>query len=888
MKHWHGLSSPFTANTEKQTNNNKRSILLLFVAPLLLLGNSKLMAQCEFLQPQSGIQFMGQPQHFTWKNLSLMGNIPISSIKQYSALFANCSMDSNTWLEAQVFLDFNPSSANYLDILFHFDSTLNNGWILRLGDTEDGIKLIQRKGSSEIVTLKGESGHFNKTKSNIQIRIVKQIQQIIVLYKDSSWEQFKCLGAAIDTMPLNQEYHGLGILQTGSGAAGKQMLTSFYVGPPRPDRSPPNLTKVQWIKPNQAELHFSEPITIENRNQIICEKMAADTFYLTNNRTIQAIFSPKSCNEPHRIYVQNAKDSANNIQPLQQQTAFVECETPVSPYQITFSEIMADPSPSVGLLPHTQYIELKNNTQQALWLNELTLSDHQTQIQLPKYLIPAQQYVLLVPQTDSFYRKKMPNVIPMELPYINIESDQLTLKNKTHHTVHQFNYQRYIHHPSFSNGGYSLEKPDSSCACLDPFLWQSNTQQGGTPGTTNLKTIPYPSPRNPLPINDMLFKIHIVECVGPDTVIIHFNQPLDPILWNKVKIQSTNTQHEFKVVNTQTNHHFQPNLYGASLRLTVSPALIPNQIIQAHISNAFSCMGNPLIDSQISIIFGEKPPQPTEIQFNEIMFNALEELPDFIEITNTSNKPLQLQGLQLHVVKPQQSPEIITLHTKPFTLLPKQFVCYSKNGYVIARAYNPNNAVQHVTVSNFPDLPASEATLLLVSAQQVALDQLHYNENQHSPFIQSNKGVSLEKTTPNAPSSEAAHWLSATHTVGFATPGEQNSHSPNQLARQRKINKPFQLQKTCYFMDYNDPIQLQHQFQKPGFVITATLFSMQGSRIATPLKLVEVSANGVLLIPTQPLSNYIPNGNYLLHVEAFHPDADICTQNLRLVLLRNP
>jgi hypothetical protein len=299
-------------------------------------------------------------------------------------------------------------------------------------------------------------------------------------------------------------------------------------------------------------------------------------------------------------------------------------------------------------------------------------------------------------------------------------------------------------------------------------------------------------------------------------------------------------------------------------------------------------MGNPIIDSQITVIFGEKPPQPKDIQFNEIMFNALEELSDFIEITNTSNAPVQLQGLQLHVVKPQQSPEIITLHPKPFTLLPKQILCYSKNGYAIARAYNPNEAIQHVTVSNFPDLPASEAELLLVSAQQIVLDQTQYNENQHSPFLQSNKGVSLEKTTPNAPSSEAAHWLSATHTVGFATPGEQNSHSPNQLARQRKINKPFQLQKTCYFMDDNDPIQLQHQFQKPGFVITATLFSMQGSRIATPLKLVEVSANGVLLIPTQPLSNYIPNGNYLLHVEAFHPDADICTQNLRLVLLRNP
>ena len=833
------------------------------------------------------MQFLGQPQFFTWNKKTLVSNIPVLATKQYITLTAKCTMDSNTWLESQIFLDFNPSSANYIDLYFHADSSHKNGWLLRLGDTDDGIKLYRKKQSAELLELKGEAGFFNKSKSNISIRIVKQSQQIIVLYKDSAWEKYKCLGAAIDTMPVSQNHHGIGIMQTGSGAAGKHQLKSYYVGPPRPDVSPPLLNTVKWINPTLVELQFSEPIEISNKNQLICEFLQADTYFYTTPSIIRAQFPGRSCNQQHWVHVQNAKDTAQNIQPLQKKSAFVECETPILPYQITFNEIMVDPTPSLGHLPNCQYIELKNNTNQSLWLNELSLSDQQTKIALPKYLIQPQQIVVLTQPKDSSITKGIPNSLAVDFPYINIDNDQLTLRNSRNEIIHQFNHFRYLHHPSFADGGYSLEKTDTNYACVDLCNWHSNSSTGGTPGLPNSMPKPWPSPRTPQPSPKINFQLHHIEALSTDTLLVLCNLPVNPNEIPRITCSESTLTHQFKYLATETNYYSQPHVANAAWKFHISPPLTQNEIVNIQFENAIACNGDSLIQITQQIAFCNKSPQPNQLQFNEVMFNALEDSYDFIELINTSQSALQLGGLQLQILQELQAPEITTLHTKPFTLLPNQMLCYSGNGFVLSRGYNPQVSINHMSVNNFPNLPSTKAMLILNNLDQSQIDQMQYNSNQHSSFLLTEKGVSLEKTSPSAPSIIQTHWISATQTVGFATPGEKNSQMPEINTAIKKNKNPFLLQKTCYFMDPNDPIQLHHAFNKPGFIVTATLFSMQGNAIITPLQFVQVSEQGLLLIPTHKLSNIVPSGNYILHVEAFHPDADLCSQNLRLVLLQN-
>ena len=838
--------------------------------PFLLFIHEDISAQCILSHTSQAGFALGHPQQFVWSVDGIQSNIATSTQKQTALCYFACNTDSLQWLEAKIYLDINPSSANFLDVFFRCDSTLQNGWLLRLGDTEDGLKLIERRAGKERIECGGEGGYFNKSKSNITLRWVKQRDQFLLLYKDSSWEDFRTLCAAVDTLPYRYHYTGIGIVQTGSSAAGKHRVETYTVGPPRPDKTPATVKSLQWKSTALAEIQFSEPILLENKNQLICNFQQALAFTQPNKKTILAQFNPQTCNQSHSVYVQNAKDSAGNIQPLQKASAFVTCPTPISPYEVTITEIMADPQPSLGYLPPVQYIELKNHTPNRLWLSELSLSDAQTRIALPKILLQPHQRITLCDHADTTAMKGIPNVVGCALPHINIESDLLTLTNQQNQTVHQFQYQQFMHHPSYSQGGYSLEHIDSNAACIDHFMWTSNTAQGGTPSLPPATFKSFPTQKSQPPNHHTAFQVAYLAATHPDTALLIFNHPVDDSL------------PPLKMTNQNASYTFQPLKIG-SHKYVIQPPLQNQQIVEVKIGPIINCNGDTLQQSVQPLGYSSLLPSAGQLQFNEVMFNALDAQPDYLEVVNTSQQPLQLMGLQLQIITDQQPEDIITLSTQPFILYPREIRCFSAEPYALAMANNPNVFHRHQRVVNFPNLPASGATLRLTHPSITEpIDEMTYSESMHSPVILSNKGVSLEKTSPTAPSNQSMHWVSATTTAGYATPGETNSQCSD---ARKTLKKVFELDKTVYNLPTEEYITVIHNLPKSGYVVKPSLFSMMGSRIPLNIPPTQVSQDGQLLLPLWMIKNNLPSGNYILHIDAFHPDADICRQNLRLVLV---
>ena len=849
-----------------------RAVLCQWLSPILLIAATDSWAQCDFIDPNTANSALGNPAHFSWTANGIQSRIPISSIKQTANIHLPCSNDTWQWFEATMYLDFNTSSANYVDLLYRFDSSLQTGWVLRLGDVDDGIKLIERKAGKERIECAGEAGYFNKTKSNITVRWVKQHTLMLLLYKDSSWEQYRTLCAAIDTLNPKSNHCGLSIIQTGSGAAGKHRFTTLIVQPPRPDKTPPTFTSLLWKSTAWAQLNFSEPVFLQNKNQLICNFQQADTFFPISSKSLLAKFPQQPCNKAHTVYVQNAQDSAGNIQAVQQRNQILECPTPIQPYQITFTEIMADPNPSVGQLPAAQYIELKNHTETALWLSELTLSDGQTTTALPKYLIPPQARITLCHYDDSTLFKGIPHLIPCKLPYLNIETETLTLTNSQQQIIHQFTYHKYMHQPGYENGGYSLEHADSATPCKDLFLWHSNTHLGGTPSQPNHPPKPFPSIKHPNGTPPQPFQIAYIAATHPDTLLMEFTDPI-----------STTTPTLFTATHPVA-HTFTP-IAQNPLKYHIQPPLITGEALPITVKFAKNCHGLSLRDSITTVAYAENIPEPGELQFNEVMFNALDHLPDYVEVVNTSNKPLQLQGLQLQIEQPLQPPSINTLQPTPFVLYPNQLRCYSNQSYRLALANEPSQYQFLGQVNDFPNLPADQATLKLLHPLAQQIDEMQYDESMHTPILPTNKGVSLEKNHPSAPSHQPNHWVSATITAGYATPGSTNSQSTTLKSAPKK--KPFYPEKTIYLLQTDERITLFHKLSVPGYLVTVELYSLMGNSIPLRIPPLEVSTDGAIYIPLHTLKNQIPSGNYILHVDAFHPDADLCRQNIRLVLLQN-
>ena len=488
-------------------------------------------------------------------------------------------------------------------------------------------------------------------------------------------------------------------------------------------------------------------------------------------------------NLSHSVFVQNAKDSAGNIQPLQKASAFVTCPTPISPYEVTITEIMADPQPSLGYLPPVQYIELKNHTPNRLWLSELSLSDAQTRIALPKILLQPHQRITLCDHADTTAMKGIPNVVGCALPYINIESDLLTLTNQQNQTVHQFQYQQFMHHPSYSQGGYSLEHIDSNAACIDHFMWTSNTAQGGTPSLPPATFKSFPTQKSQPPNHHTAFQVAYLAATHPDTALLIFNHPV------------VDSLPPLKMTNQNASYTFQPLKIG-SHKYVIQPPLQNQQIVEVKIGPIKNCNGDTLQQSVQPLGYSSLLPSAGQLQFNEVMFNALDAQPDYLEVVNTSQQPLQLMGLQLQIITDQQPEDIITLSTQPFILYPREIRCFSAEPYALAMANNPKVFHRHQRVVNFPNLPASGATLRLTHPSITEpIDEMTYSESMHSPVIRSNKGVSLEKTSPTAPSNQSMHWVSATTTAGYATPGETNSQCSD---ARKTLKKVFELDKTVY------------------------------------------------------------------------------------------
>ena len=76
---------------------------------------------------------------------------------------------------------------------------------------------------------------------------------------------------------------------------------------------------------------------------------------------------------------------------------------------------------------------------------------------------------------------------------------------------------------------------------------------------------------------------------------------------------------------------------------------------------------------------------------------------------------------------------------------------------------------------NMPKYNDDQGDVFLMDDHGKIIDFFHYDEQYHSPFLNENEGVSLERIYFDGPSNDPGNWQSAASTAAYATPGETNS-----------------------------------------------------------------------------------------------------------------
>jgi hypothetical protein len=167
-------------------------------------------------------------------------------------------------------------------------------------------------------------------------------------------------------------------------------------------------------------------------------------------------------------------------------------------------------------------------------------------------------------------------------------------------------------------------------------------------------------------------------------------------------------------------------------------------------------------------------------------------------------------------------------------------------------------------------MPDDKGTILIMNAQGMILDELHYEDKWHFKLLDNKEGIALERINYNKPTQDPMNWHSASTTSGYGTPGYQNSQflsrdfSENSVTVSPQIFSPDN-------DGFEDFVTINYKFEQPGQVLNLTLFNANGRPVKMLARNALCGATGYFRWDGfDDRSNRLNTGIYILLVEIFN------------------
>src|SRR5258705_5104187 len=157
-------------------------------------------------------------------------------------------------------------------------------------------------------------------------------------------------------------------------------------------------------------------------------------------------------------------------------------------YDVVIDEIMADPTPQIGL-PNNEWLELKNTTTAPINLQNWRVGDATGQSgPLPNFTLQPDSFVIICTASAVAAMSAFGTTISVtSFPSLDNSGDQLFLKAANGRTIHAVLYSdSWYGNELKKDGGWTLEMIDTKNPCGGSSNWKASTNtQGGTPGRKN-------------------------------------------------------------------------------------------------------------------------------------------------------------------------------------------------------------------------------------------------------------------------------------------------------------------------------------------------------------------------------------------------------------------
>lgn len=675
-------------------------------------------------------------------------------------------------------LKFATSGANYVNVFLVSDSSTlaytNNGYFVRVGSTDDDIKLY--KINSGIVTLliDGVNGSVNSSTNNpFRIKVTRDASDLwTLLYDDGILGSYVSAGSIVDNSVNTSSYFGILIEQSSAASViNNHFFDNFYVGTIGADVTPPAIDSVVVVNANNIDVYFNETVELSTSQTIgnysvnngIGNPTSA-TRDLTDSSMVHLSFATSFTNGLlNTLTVNNVEDLSSNPTVNATKT-FTYLVVVVPNYRdIVINEIFADPTPQVGL-PTVEFVELYNPSSSAYNLLGWKFINTTTVKTLPNFVLAPNGYVILCNSTDTALFTPYGNVIGISsFTALTNGGDSLTLMDNNNVLLDAVAYDISWYQDAVkSDGGWTLELINPTNNCGGSLNWTSSISlDGGTPGTQNSVYSIAPDITAP--------QISSVVVNSLSQLTVNFNETMDSTSLANATITINNG---ISLVSRVVLN--KPN----KVVLNVTPNLDSTTVYTVQLLTPTDCSGNNLSPNSTTFGIGASP-APFDLVITEIFADEapMVGLPlfEYIELYNKSNKIIDLSGLK--VADP--------LSTSGFLsgkLLPNEYIIVCSSTSI--GQFTPYGKVTGPT--SFPSLNNSSDSIRLIKASGEIIHQVNYSDTWYQDATKKDGGWSLEMIDPNNPCGEENNWRASTKWFG-GTPGTQNSifgSNPDNVAPQ--------------------------------------------------------------------------------------------------------
>jgi hypothetical protein len=668
--------------------------------------------------------------------------------------------DSLEW-HFSIRLAFSPSGSNNARVYLLADnSNLSqslNGYYLQFGEAlgEDAIQLFHQQGEQIQSICRGTNGGI-ATSFDIDVKVIYS--------SDGNWNIFvdwdkngnfipECSGLSLSD--INNPYFGLFCSFTSS-YADNFFLDNVSVNYIIVDTEPPIVENIEVVSANKLSIQFNEPVEIlsaENTDNYYIQlgdqtPLSASLNLINPSEVLLEFSNDFPANQNLDLQISNIKDLADNV--LESGNySFIYNHALFA--DVVFNEIMADPTPSIGL-PEVEYLEIYNTADYDINLTNWKLKIGDTEKTFNSQTLMSGEYLILCNTAYVDTMEIYGSVASFSSFSLTNTGQSLSLINELEETIDEVSYTNdWYQDNEKASGGWSLEKIQAGNICLTEQNWTASINSaGGTPGAKNSvfsDVIFLPEVLSASIKNDSLLTIIFNQKMDSETLSKLLYYDVDQSIGNPKNITiSDDYQSVDLIFADKFNLGF---LYELSLKATLK-----------------NCVGQNLSGTLIFNLELSKIAGFADVVFNEIMADpspsvGLPEV-EYLEIYNRTAYPIDLTDWKLKIGDAENDFSSYTLKSDEYLIL-----C-NANFTDTMNAYNSSVGFSSFSLTN------DGQSLSLINCLGETIDVVNYTNDWYQDNDKASGGWSIEKIQAGNVCLSEQNWTASIDSAG-GTPGGKNS-----------------------------------------------------------------------------------------------------------------